>query len=216
MKKHSIQNKNISLFLVLSLTTILLGLASNDLLNLKNMIINSLAEKLTVEQINEAISFKNRWEWLTYLVVPIFLLLKISIIALILDVGCFFLGKEIKYKKLFNIVVKAEFIFLLVIITKTAWFYFYKTNYTLEDLQYFYPLSALQIIGYEGLKSWFIYPLQVVNVFEVAYWILLSYFIGKEIDNNSSNKGFYIVASSYGVGLLIWVVGMMFFTLNMN
>jgi hypothetical protein len=151
----------------------------------------------------------------TFIIIPITLLLKTSIIAAILDIGCFFFSKEIKYKRLFNIVVKAEFIFLLVIVFKTAWFYFFKTEYNLEDLQNFYPLSALNIIGYEGLQPWFIYPFQVLNLFELAYWFNLAYLIGKELNENT-DKGFSIVASSYGVSLLIWVVGVMFFTLNIS
>ncbi|AJR02834.1 hypothetical protein [Siansivirga zeaxanthinifaciens] len=146
---------------------------------------------------------------------PLFILIKILIIASILDVGCFIFSKEIKYKRLFNIAVKAEFVFLLVIIFKTAWFYFFKVSYNLEDLQYFYPLSALNIIGYEGLQTWFIYPFQVLNLFELAYWFILAFLIGKELNENT-DKGFSIVASSYGVSLLIWVVGVMFFTLNMS
>ncbi|HXJ98697.1 MAG TPA: hypothetical protein VNJ50_07610 [Gelidibacter sp.] len=137
------------------------------------------------------------------------------IITSILDLGCFLFNKKIKYKELFNIVVKAEFIFILVIIVKTAWFYFFQTNYTLEDLQFFYPLSALSLIGHEGLQPWFVYPFQVLNLFELAYWFILAFLLGKEL-KSTTDKGLSIVASSYGVGLLIWVVGVMFSTLNMS
>ena len=109
--------------------------------------------------------------------------------------------------------------FLGVGVLKIIWFYFFQTSYTLEDLQYFYPLSALNIVGYQGLESWFIYPLQVLNLFELAYWLLLAYFIGKlaftEKDKGKPmDLGFKIVASSYGSALLLWVVVVMFFTLN--
>lgn len=202
-------------YLILILLTFILSICSKSILNLDKLLINSLAEKLTNDQINEVVGIKRKWEWLSYILIPILLLLKSSIIAAILDIGCFFFGKEIKYKNLFNIVVKAEFIFLLIIIVKTTWFYFFQTDFTLEDLQYFYPLSALNIIGYQGLEPWYIYPFQVINLFEVAYWFILSYLIGKEL-NETTEKGLSIVASSYGVGLLIWVVGVMFLTLNMS
>lgn len=76
-------------------------------------------------------------------------------------------------------------------------------------------MSALNIIGYEGLQPWFIYPFQVLNLFELAYWVILAYLIGKELNENT-DKGMSIVVSSYGVSLLIWVVGVMFFTLNIS
>lgn len=201
--------------LILFISVISLTILSKNLLNTNELLANTLAEKFSQEQLISILNSQKKWEWLTYLIILISLLIKISIISTILDVGCFFFGKEIKYKKLFNIVVKAEFVFLLVIVFKTAWFYFFQTDYNLEDLQYFYPLSALNIIGYEGLQPWFIYPFQVFNLFELAYWFILAYLIGKELNENT-DKGFSIVASSYGVSLLIWVVGVMFFTLNMS
>ena len=206
---------NTILIIFLSFISIILALFSNYILNFNVLLVSSLAEQISYEQINKLLDFQEKWEWIGFIITPLLLILKISIIAAILDAGCFFFNKEIKYKKLFNIVVKAEFIFLLVIVFKTAWFYFFKTDYTLEDLQYFYPLSALNIIGYEGLQPWFIYPFQMLNLFELAYWFILAYLIGKELNENT-DKGFSIVASSYGVSILIWVVGVMFFTLNMS
>lgn len=207
--------QNTYLFLFLIILTVFLKTLSNSLLNIDEVIRKSLIDELTIGQIQNILDSKEKWQWVGYFLTPLFLILKISIIAAILDIGCFFFSKEIKYKKLFNIVVKAEFIFLLVILLKTVWFYIFQQNYTLEDLQYFYPLSALNIVGYESLETWFIYPFQVLNLFEVAYWFILAYLIGKEI-NDPTDKGFLIVASSYGVGLLIWVVGVMFLTLNMS
>lgn len=190
------------------------------LLKFETLINNSLIEKFTIEQINEIIDYQRKWQWVTYTLIPIVLLVKTTVIVSVLSVGTFFYSKaKVTFKQLFNAVVKAEFVFLGVGVLKIVWFYFFQTNYTLEDLQYFYPLSALNIVGYQGLESWFIYPLQVLNLFELAYWLLLSYFIGKlaftERDKGKPmDLGFKIVASSYGSALLLWVVVVMFFTLN--
>ena len=205
--------KSYLLFLIILI--IILNFCFKTILGFDELVINSLAEQLTTKQIEKALNFQQKWEWIAYLLLPLLLIIKISIIALILDVGCFFFDKEIKYKKLFNIVTKADFVFLGVMILKTIWFYVFQQDYTLEDLQYFYPLSALNIVGYEGLETWFIYPFQVINLFEFAYWFILASLISKELKTTTS-KGFSIVASSYGVALVIWVVGVMFFTLNMS
>ncbi len=203
------------LFFILVFLSFGISFLSKEILKTDELLLNSLAEQLTQEQIQNALNFREKWQWVTYIIIPLLLLIKISVIALLLDLGAFFFNQEIKYKKLFNIVVKAEFVFLLVIVFKTIWLYFFKTNYSLEDLQYFYPLSMLSVIGYEGLESWYIYPFQTVNVFELAYWFILAYLLGKAL-KVSTEKGFTLVASSYGVGLLIWIVGVMFFTLNMS
>jgi hypothetical protein len=207
--------RNSVLLFILIIASIFLSLIINQILQIDNLYISSLTDKLTYDQIQEFLNSQQKWQWLGYAIIPLSLLLKISIIAAIIDVGCFFFDKEIKYKKLFNIVVKAEFVFLLVIVFKTNWFYVFKQDYTLLDLQYFYPLSAINITGYQNLQTWFVYPLQVLNLFELAYWVILAYLLGKEL-KITTDKGLSIVASSYGVGLLIWVVAIMFLTLNMN
>ncbi len=208
-------NNTSFLCLALCVLTIVLGFLSQEILKTDQLVINSLAERLTNDQIQDALNFKQKWQWINYVLLPLLLLIKISCIAAILDIGCFLFSQEIKYSRLFTAVVKAEFVFLLVFVLKTAWFYFFQQHYTLEDLQYFYPFSALSIIGYEDLQPWFIYPLQVANLFEVAYCLILAYLIGREL-HVTTQKGLSIVASSYGTGLLIWVVGVMFFTLNMS
>lgn len=202
-------------FLLLAFFMLCFSIISQGILGSEILYINSLADIYTQEQLTETLAFQDKWQWVGYAIVPLLLLLKISIIALVLDIGMFFFEKEIKYKHIFRDVVKAEFVFLLVIIVKTAWLYFFIPNYTFEDLQYFYPLSALSIIGYESLDAWFVYPLQTLNVFEVAYWVALAYFIGKQL-NVSISKSFTIVASSYGVALIVWMVGIVFLTLHIS
>ena len=68
-------------------------------------------------------------------------------------------------------------------------------------------------MGYQGLEAWFIYPFQVLNLFELAYWLILAFYIGKATKTNMDN-GLKIVASSYGLALFLWVAVIMFFTLN--
>ena len=207
-------------FIFLFSLTILLAITTKDLLKINKLVSISLNDKLTIDQIESFIIFHKRWEWVSYALIPLLLLVKTALIASVLYIGTFFYSKaKVTFKQLFNAVVKAEFVFLGVGVLKIIWFYFFETNYTLEDLQYFYPLSALNIVGYQGLDAWFIYPLQVLNLFELAYWLLLAYFIGKlaftEKDKGKPmDLGFKIVASCYGSALLLWVVVVMFFTLN--
>lgn len=212
--------KNIIYFFILVLFLLIIGFVGSIILDNEAKLIQYLNENYTTSQVNMYFETKQKWQWFSYSIIPIFLLIKISIIASILYIGTFFYSKaKVTFKQLFNAVVKAEFVFSGVGVLKIVWFYFFETSYTLEDLQYFYPLSALNIVGYKGLDAWFIYPLQVLNLFELAYWLLLAYFIGKlaftEKDKGKPmDLGFKIVATSYGSALLLWVVVVMFFTLN--
>jgi hypothetical protein len=131
----------------------------------------------------------------------------------------FFSKAKVTLKQLWDVTVKTEYVFLLVGIAKIIWFYVFQTNYTLEDLQFFYPLSALNLIGYKSLETYFIYPLQVLNLFELAYILLLSYYVGKlaftpKDKGLPMDFGLKIVVSSYVPALFLWVAIVMFFTLN--
>ena len=191
-----------------------------ELLKLDQLTYNKLTETLSFNQVEKILQFQKKINNWLYLVLPLLMIFKIFLISSVLYIGTFFYSKaKVTFKQLLNAVIKAEFVFLGVGVLKIIWFYFFQTSYTLEDLQYFYPLSALNIVGYKGLESWFIYPLQVLNLFELAYCLLLSYFVGKlaftEKDKGKPmDLGFKIVASSYGSALLLWVVVVMFFTLN--
>jgi len=107
----------------------------------------------------------------------------------------------------------AEIPFLLVPLIKLFWFLFIQTQYNFNDLQYFYPLSALQLFEIKTLATWQIYPLQLLNVFEMVYWVLLAYWL-KRLLNITLTKGMEVVIASYGTGLLLWVVFVTFVSLN--
>ena len=206
--------KNVFYFSILVLLYFLLNFFSNYVLKTDLIIFENLSEKYTLEQINKILNFKDKWQWIGYVFTPILLLLKTSLITTFIYTGTFFFSrKKITFKEIWSIVVKAEFIFLLVPILKIAWFYFIQTDYKLEDIQYFYPLSAINITGYIDLQPWLIYPFQVFNLFELAYIIYIGYGLGK-LTETTHDFGLKIVAYSYVPMLLLWVTAVMFFTLN--
>jgi hypothetical protein len=185
-------------------------------LNFDKLIYTSLIEKLSQSQIQDYLLIQDKWEWVSYIIIPVLILIKTLIIASFIYTALYFFSKsKISFLNILSPVLKAEFIFLLIPISKTIWFYFFQTNYTLEDLQYFYPLSALNIIGHNGLEPWLIYPLQTLNLFELAYIIYLAYEIGK-LTNTNTDNGFKIMMYSYVPTMLLWACVVMFLTLSMS
>jgi hypothetical protein len=181
--------------------------------------INEASKTLTKSQIDQILTPETNNQYLNLITISISILIKVISISIIIFTGSILFEKKITIKNIFFIVIKLEYIFLVTVLFEIIYFKFINTTASLNDIKYFYPLSALNIVGYRGLESWFIYPLQVLNLFELAYWLLLSYFIGKlaftEKDKGKPmDLGFKIVASSYGSALLLWVVVVMFFTLN--
>jgi hypothetical protein len=203
----------ITFFFILYALTFSIGVFSKELLGLEQLVYNSLAENLTAEQINVTISDSQQWEWVGYVAFPFLLCVKILLISTALFIGIFLSEHKIRFGELFGLVTKAEFIFLPATVFKTVKFYFFEKSYSLADVTNYMPLSLESLFGYKNFEPWYIYPMQVANLFEVAYWIILTLLLSKALQIEKA-KAFTLVAGSYGIGLLLVVVGVMFLTLN--
>lgn len=212
------------LFLLLVGNVLLFNFLNSHLLISESLYFNSLGEQLTYEQIENLLAQGKKWEWLGYAILPVVYLVKLSFVAACLSVGLLFVNNKFAFKKMFGVALVAEFVFLLPTLLKILWFLFVQTDYTLKDLQLFYPLSALHFFDYNVLESWWVYPLQTFNVFEIAYWLVLArgiqeaplppegeFRVAKEMDFEQSLG---LVMGSYGVGLLLWIATVMFISVS--
>ena len=175
----------------------------------------SFEAQMSYQSIEDLLTFKIEWMWLGYILIPIILFIKFGIISICLLAGAFLFDIRISLKKLFHIVVISESILLLPLVVKIIWFIATPSSYTLEDVQLFYPLSLLSLFDPHTLDSWWLYPLQVLNLFELLYWITLALLLRKVV-NASFDRRLGLVLSSYGSGLLIWVIFITFITLNIS
>ena len=147
---------------------------------------------------------------------PSLITLKITLVAACLSIGLYFVVNTFRFKTLFGVALMAEFVFLVPSVLKIIWFAFFQTDYTLTDLQLFYPLSALSIFDASVIQksqAWLLYPLQTLNVFELAYWLLLAKGVS-EVIRKDFTKSFELVMASYGTGLVLWIVTVMFLTVT--
>jgi hypothetical protein len=71
--------------------------------------------------------------------------------ATVLDIGPYFFSKKLLSRSCGFCDYRRVCVSIIPIF-KIIWFYFFQTNYTLEDIQYFYPLSALNIVDYKELE----------------------------------------------------------------
>jgi hypothetical protein len=201
-------------YILIGLMLLLSGL-SRYLLVSDTLYFNFFAEQLSYDRIEAMLAENKRWEWLAYLLIPLFYFIKCGLVALCLGTAHFFVADSFKIKGFFGLVATAELVFVLPAIAKIGWFLFVQTNYTLQDLQMFYPLSALHFFDTDTLQPYLLYPLQTLNVFELLYWFALAYGISKTFGNSMAD-GMRTVLSSYVLSLLVWVVFVMFLTVNFN
>lgn len=180
-----------------------------------DLVFSALGDQLSYERINDIIDSDKKFRWLSYLLLPIFLLLKFFMVGFSLSLLGIMTGIENSFIQFFKSVVVAEFVFVLPFLLKVLWFGFIQTDYSLSDIQYFSPLSIFGLFQPEEVQSWLIYPLQLLNLFELAYWCILAWQL-KDLLNRDFAGSLGFVASTYGVGLLLWVIFVMFLTVSLT
>lgn len=201
------------MFILLILVHWVLVFLGKYLLVSDTLYFNSFGESFSYEQIKDLIRKGEEWEWLTYVILPFLLAVKILLVTICLSLGYFFTVNHFNFTKLLRVAIAAEFVFTIPILFKIVWFSLIQHQYNLNDLQLFYPLSALSIFNAEDVQTWLVYPLQVVNLFEILYMLVLAKNLSG-LFKSDFTKSFELVVVSYGSGLTFWIMLVMFLAIN--
>lgn len=201
------------IFFLLCGLSLLMTWASQYILLSDNLYFNAFCDRLSFEKIEGLVKNTKDYVWINYSAIPLLYLVKLSFVTTCLSLGYFFGKNRFNFNIFFNVAVFSELIFLLPVLIKLLWFLFVQTDYDLNDLTQFYPLSALNFVDAETIPRYWLAPLQTLNLFEVAYWFLLAYGVA-DATGFTFKRSFGLVMSSYGVGLVLWVVLIMFLTIT--
>jgi hypothetical protein len=180
-----------------------------------DLVYDSLINQISYERISEVIDQGKKWKWLSYALIPILVSVRIFFVVICFSIGGLFFNIENGFKKFFSIATNAEYLLIVPGVVKLLWFSFFQTNYTLTDLQYFSPLSVFNFFNPTEIDPWLVYPLQLLNAFELLYWFVLAYQL-KEVLNENLSGSIGFVAKTYGVGLFIWVILVMFLIVSIS
>jgi hypothetical protein len=194
--------------------SVLLAFAFNYLFISDSIYYQSFGEKLATERIAKMIVQSQKLQWLGYVFIPVVVLIRVSFTATCLYTGYFVANMKVRFRDLFKVALLADFVFVLAGFTKLVILIFFKEVNTLDDLQ-LQPLSLMDLFNRKSIDALFIYPLSLISVFEFLYWLVLAWLLTGVIEKpfGSSLK---TVASSYGTGLLFWVLFVMFLTVNLT
>jgi hypothetical protein len=147
------KNKKILiLFLVLISLNFILSYLHYSFLNLDFIQNKEALDGLTDDKINKLQSKNSESQYVNLIIIALSILVKVLIVSLVLFIMSFIFNLKTSYLRPINIVIKLEFIFLLSIIYEIIYFKFVNTTATIDDIQYFYPLSALNLIGYTFIR----------------------------------------------------------------
>lgn len=154
-----------------------------------------------------------KWQkirWVSYLSAPIILLLRLFLVTMCLYIGGFF-NESIsnhKFKEWWNVAMTSQSVMILYSVILLVMNICYGSETSLYVTEY----TSLLFLGKGNMEQWLKLPLAAVNIFEIAYWLIMSLIIMK-MTNNKFGSSFKFVMSSYGVGYLFYIIFMMFLIL---
>lgn len=154
-----------------------------------------------------------RTRWISFLLVPLVLLLRLSLVSLCLFIGNFFFtdmsGK--KFKDWWGVAMVAQAAMMIYSIVLCVVNLGVGADKAMELTTY----TSLLFLGGENIEPWVRMPLAAVNVFEILYWIIMALLVGR-LCGTRLGKSFKFVMSTYGVGYLFYIALLMFLMLYLT
>ena len=196
------------LFLIFSVGYVLISYITNTYLLTEDFYVQAWSEQFSAERIAGMLKTTKRLTWVIYILTPVVFVLKILLVALTIMIGLLLFGIDLSFKNIIRIVLLAETVLFLSTASQLVYFFYTGIN-TFDDVNSFAPLSLFSLIQQYDVPSYIVYPLQVINLFELVYWALLAVGLKLYLDSTFANT-FRIVASSYGLGLLLWLATVVF------
>ena len=182
-------------------------------------IFDFLAKDYPSSVVQNYMESQKKWWWVSYVITPIMIGIKVLLVAFCLNFVKIISEKleQVKFRDILTIVLMAEFVFVIAGFYKFFNFYLIETDYTLETLQTYYPLSLINFKDAISTEKWLAYPLQLCNVFELFYWGILAWGIWELAEKKISyQRSLGYVALTYGIGLLFWVGVVCFLILSIS
>ncbi len=174
---------------------------------------NSLAEQLSIERANQILELNKKFRWLSYTSIPLILCIRWLLVATCLYIRFFFYDSTINFSSTIKVASFAEIALVLTSMIKITALKFIVDPQTLEQLQSFTPLSLYSLFQPGSIPSFLVYLLQSLNIFELWYILILSWGM-KKLTNIRLDNAVYLSFTSYGVGLLFWIILVVFFQLQ--
>lgn len=214
LNKELLENKKITYFVILSIILIIITYLIQYSFYNENIFYNSYIQQLSVERAKKIYEASSKWQYLSLVFLPIIFFVKVCYNSFWLTTGSILNNERGGFKLNYNICLKAEYVFALMLLAKFIWLILFKNVNTLSDLS-FIPGSLLNLYSIDKIPKWLIYPLQTLNIWEVLFCIVgtsmysIQYNVGKL-------KAIQLFCVPYLFGLLFLLLLIVFITLQLT
>lgn len=154
-----------------------------------------------------------KWRWVSFVVTPLLLLLRLGLVSLCLFVGSFFFSEMSGrvFKDWWTVAMNAQAVMILYSVVLCITNLVAGSDMAMEVTKY----SSLLFLGGDNIEQWIKLPLSAVNIFEIAYWLVMARLISVQTKIQFC-RSWGFVMSSYGVGYLFYIVLLMFLILYLS
>lgn len=193
-------------FLLAAVTCILIYITNRDILTFD---FYKRSGELTPGMADDEVALYFRLQKWIYVACLFLLLVKVGLIALILNAGLYLSETKVSFARLFRVALLSEYIFLIPAAFKIVYFLHQYPDGNIDDWNQLNPLSLLSLVSVPA--DWR-YLFQTLNVFEVAYWFLLAFGIHRATALNF-DRSLRIVTYTYLPALFVWIASITFCSL---
>ena len=164
---------------------------------------NTYGDQLSIETIEMFISNAKEYLPYTYVAATLVIVIRILFTSICLYIASFFAGIAHNFKCCYNIALKADVVFLMAGLFNLVYHLIVSYD-NLIDMAV-NPLLLSYYVDLASLPKYLLYPLSLVNGFEIAYWLLLA-LLWRYAYKYSFADSLAFVAKSYGWGLLFIIL----------
>ena len=111
------------LFIFLSI--LVLSFFTQKILVTSDLLLESYSRTFSLNKAHELVNSIIKYQWIGYVAIPFVLIVKWLLVSALIYTALFFAQIQIAFKKLWQIAVQAEWVFVIAALVKFCWFYFF-------------------------------------------------------------------------------------------
>ena len=206
-----LENNKLEFFILLSLLYLLSAVIINEYIIRDELYYRSLGSQLSFSMIDELISFRNKWQWISYAGIPVILTIKFLLVGTFLSMGSIVAGHKLTFRQIFAIAMVAEVVYLAANFIATSNILLSEVN-SLEDLNV-NILSLASLVPESATATYIYVPLQSMSIF-LAIYILFLTWCYKAVTGYPLRQSLTLVIATFGTAFIMWTILVMYLLIS--